>query len=495
MAFTLRKPILVGGLGLSLSIGLIDILHPASAHWSSLITWGAVAMGSGLWWLRQQTRKPLDLSPRSQPVDRTAVTQTLAQVETFLNQLASEAADLAAATIRTEPLRQRLAQLHGELDRSEIRLALVGGKGAGKTALRQQLVASGLPRGTDLPTQFSLSDTPALFAEAIDRAQAAIAPVVHSADLLLFVTAGDLTYSEFELLQQWTNQQQRVLLVFNKQDQYLPSDRPVVLQQLRQRVQAELSADDVVAIAAHPALMKVRQLQVDGTTIERQEQPAPDLAPLTARLAQVLADAGRPLVYATVQRQAIALKRDIIAELNQLRRDRTAPLIEQAQWVAAAAAFANPVPSLDLLATAAVNAQLIADLGAIYQQSFSFDQAKAAASAIAGLMIKLGLVELTSQAIAPLLKSHALTYVAGGTLQGLSAAYLTRIAGLTLVEYFEEQSWNAAPATSLQLDRLGQKLKTVFQANQRFAFLQTLVKQGIDRLTPATAPALPVAEA
>jgi hypothetical protein len=123
------------------------------------------------------------------------------------------------------------------------------------------------------------------------------------------------------------------------------------------------------------------------------------------------------------------------------------------------------------------------------------DQAKAAASAIAGLMIKLGLVELTSQAIAPLLKSHALTYVAGGTLQGLSAAYLTRIAGLTLVEYFEEQSWNAAPATSLQLDRLGQKLKTVFQANQRFAFLQTLVKQGIDRLTPTTAPALPVAEA
>ncbi|NEQ25996.1 MAG: DUF697 domain-containing protein, partial [Microcoleus sp. SIO2G3] len=102
---------------------------------------------------------------------------------------------------------------------------------------------------------------------------------------------------------------------------------------------------------------------------------------------------------------------------------------------------------------------------------------------------------LSSQAIAPLLKSHALTYVAGGTLQGLSAAYLTRIAGLTLVEYFEEQSWSATPAVGLQLDRLGEKLQLVFQANQRLAFLQGLVKQGIDRLTPSTTPALPAAEA
>lgn len=486
MAFTLRKPILVGGLGLSLSIGLLDILHPATAHWSSLLTWGAVALGSSLWWLRQQTRKPIAFAT-PQLVDRTSAESALAAVETQLDHLVSE----SASSPRIEPLRQQLEQLRGELDRTEIRLTLVGGKGAGKTAIRQQLVDSGLPRGADLPTQFSISDTPALFTEAIDRAQTAIDPVTQSSDLMLFVTAGDLTYSEFELIQQWIEQKQRVLLVFNKQDQYLPSDRPAVLAQLRQRVQAFLMDEDVVAIAANPASLKVRQLQADGTAIERQEQPAPDLTPLTARLATVFAAQGRPLVYATVQRQAIALKRDVIAELNSIRRDRTLPLIEQAQWIAAGAAFANPVPSLDLLATAAVNAQLIADIGAVYKQSFTIDQAKASASAIASLMIKLGLVEFTSQAIAPLLKSHALTYVAGGMLQGLSAAYLTRIAGLTLVEYFEEQSWSATPATGLQLDRLGEKLKFVFQANQRLAFLQGLVKQGIDRLTPNAAPALP----
>ncbi|HEY9646398.1 MAG TPA: YcjF family protein, partial [Chroococcidiopsis sp.] len=187
---------------------------------------------------------------------------------------------------------------------------------------------------------------------------------------------------------------------------------------------------------------------------------------------------------------------EVQTALNRLRRDRALPLIEQAQWIAAAAAFANPVPSLDLVATAAINAQLVVDLGAIYQQSFSIEQGKVVAGNLAGQMVKLGLVEITSQAIAPLLKSHAVTYVAGGVMQGLSAAYLTRMAGLCLVEYFEERSLNPSASAPFQLDRLIQSLKAVFQANQRTAFLQTLVKQGLSRLVPdanALSTALPAA--
>ena len=158
--------------------------------------------------------------------------------------------------------------------------------------------------------------------------------------------------------------------------------------------------------------------------------------------------------------------------------------------LAAAAAFANPVPSLDLLATATINAQMVVDLGALYQQQFSLEQAKTVTGNLGSQMVKLGLVEMASQAISPLLKSHALTYMAGGTIQGLSAAYLTRVAGLSLVEYFEEQS-QSAESGAFQLDRLLQKVKAVFQDNQRSAFLQNLVKQGLARLVPqaTSAPA------
>jgi len=482
MAFMLRRPILISGLGLTFALWLLEILHPVEISLPGMTIWATIALG-GLWWLKQQAQKPLDLSPSIKLVDRTTAEAALAEVKTLLSQLAAETTDSPNTALSfTAKFHLQLAHLETELDRKEIRLAIAGGQSVGKSALVQALAVNGLPKGSpDLPVRFALSDTPGLFGENADQSRQVVTAAVDTADLVLFVTAGDLTCSEFDTLRQWVGQQ-RVLLVFNKQDQYLPSERPLVLQQLRQRVSSYLAVEDVVAIAAQPATVKVRQYQPDGLLQERQEQPAPDFTLLTERLGRVLTQSGQPLVMATVWRQAKVLKIEVIAEINRIRRDRALPVIDQYQWIAAAAAFANPVPSLDLVATAAINAQLVLDLGMIYQQRFSLDQAKTAAGTLTGLMVKLGLVELSSQAIAPLLKSSALTYVAGGMLQGVSAAYLTRVAGLSLVAYFEEQSQTATASSGFQVDRLTQKLKAVFQDNQRIAFLQTLVKQGMDRL-------------
>jgi uncharacterized protein (DUF697 family) len=159
-------------------------------------------------------------------------------------------------------------------------------------------------------------------------------------------------------------------------------------------------------------------------------------------------------------------------------------VIEQYQWIAAAAAFANPVPALDILATAAINAQTIVDLGQIYQQKFSLEQAKIIASEMGSLMLKLGLVELSSRAIATVLKSHAATFIAGGLVQGISAAYLTRLAGWSLVEYFQQQEVTANSTSRLNIEKLGQTLQKVFQQNQQMGFLQGFVCQGIKLLSP-----------
>ena len=152
---------------------------------------------------------------------------------------------------------------------------------------------------------------------------------------------------------------------------------------------------------------------------------------------------------------------------------------------AAAAAFANPVPALDLLATAAINAQLVVELGNIYQQKFSFQQAQTVAGNMGSLMLKLGLVELSTKAIATVLKSNVVTFVAGGALQGVSAAYLTRVAALSLIEYFQSQEVTINAEIGLNLDKLGQTLQKIFQQNQQVAFLQTFVQQGVSRILPS----------
>ncbi|MCY7283818.1 MAG: DUF697 domain-containing protein [Cyanobacteria bacterium CAN_BIN43] len=459
MTSLLQRPILVGGLGLTFSVWLLDQFFPVVPDFAGTALWLAIALGSGFW-VFQKRGKTVDLKPLAFSVDRPKVEKALASVEAHINRLAQEISTESETVLN---LRQQLAQITTELSRQEIRTAIVGGKSVGKTTLAKLL--------------------PGVIIEGHDSLEE-----VGNADIVLFLATGDLTDSEFQTVQSLMAQNHRVILALNKQDQYLPGDRPVILQQFHEKMQEILSSEDIVAIATQPAAFKVRQYQPDGSVQERLEQPGADIASLQERLNQILAQQSQSLIFATSYRQVQSLNAQIKAEFNRIRRDRAQPIIEQYQWVVAAAAFANPVPSLDLLATATINTQMVMDLGGVYQQKFSLDQAKNVTATLASQMMKLGLVELSTQAIAPLLKSNVLTYVAGGTLQGLSAAHLTQVAGLSLVEYFEEQvqSLEAGAEVRFQRDSLIQKLQTVFQENQRTAFLQNLVSQGVNRLMPAS---------
>lgn len=459
MTSLLQRPILVGGLGLTFSVWLLDQFFPVVPDFAGTTLWLAIALGSGFW-VFQKRGKEVKFKSLAFSVDRAKVEKALVSVEAHINRLAQEISTESESVLK---FRKQLVQITTELSRQDIRTAIMGGKSVGKTTLAKLLP------GVTIEGHGSLEE-------------------VVGADVVLFLATGDLTDSEFQSVQSLMAQNHRVILALNKQDQYLPGDRPVILQQFHEKMQEILSPDDIVAIATQPVAFKVRQYQPDSSVQERLEQPSADIAPLQNRLNEILAQQSQSLIFATSYRQVQALNAQVKAEFNRIRRDRAQPIIEQYQWVAAAAAFANPVPSLDLLATATINTQMVMDLGAVYQQQFSLDQAKNVTTTLASQMMKLGLVELSTQAIAPLLKSNVLTYVAGGTLQGLSAAHLTQVAGLSLVEYFEEQvqSLEVGAAVPFKRDSLVQKLQAVFQENQRTAFVQTLVSQGVNRLIPAS---------
>lgn len=489
----LRRPILVGGVGLTFGLWLLQSFQHTLAEVGTFATLGAIAAGASWWLVRQHTTQLVPSPQLETPVSRPTVEAALAEIQGRLTQLHHEAAQLPTTTAATQAqiasLEQQIQTLHVASDRTQLHLQILGGQGVGKTTLAQTLQTEWLPK---LATPIELQDTMSLFAAQADLADAERLAAAQQADLVVFVTAGDLTELELQAIRQLTGNSQRVLLVLSKQDQYLPTERSLVFQQLQTRTQSLLKSQDIVAIAAAPNLVKVRRHQADGSVQEWLEQPQPELQALTTRLQQIVSQESEALILATVWRDAKALKAKVQTVLNQVRRDRALPLVEQCQWIAAATAFANPVPTLDLLATTAINAQLVLDLSSLYQQKFSLPQAQAVAKTMASLLIQLGLVELSTQAIGSALKTNAMTFVAGGLLQGASAAYLTRLAGLTLIEYFQDQSAVVQPSASnpLNLDRLGQILKTVFQQNQRTVVLQNLVQQVSDRLTQSNAAPL-----
>ncbi len=471
MAVNLKRPILVGGVGLSFALWLLQSWHHSVMMLGEYSAVGAIALIVGLWLFKQYRFKGTTLQLDAAPLNRETVAQAIAGAEAVVSHLEKEAKH------EVPGLRQRVTELHTEINRQEIHVAVTGGKAVGKTTLIQ-LLDSWKPQ---IQTQLCWSETPALFTTTADEGVKA----ANCSDLVLFVTNGDLTDSEYQVLQQLKAEERCLMLVFNKQDQYLADERAAVLHSIKQRMQPLLKTeDDVVAIAASPSPIKVRQYQTDDTAQEWMEVRSPEITQLTQQLSQILVQEGQQLVLATTKRAADNLKLEAKTALNRVRRDRALPLVEQYQWIAAAAAFANPVPALDLLATAAINAQLVIELGAIYQQKFSLQQAQEVAGTMGNLMLKLGLVELSTKAVSTVLKSNAITYVAGGVVQGVSAAYLTRLAGCSLIEYLQQQEVDANSATGLNLDKLGQTLQNVFRQNQQMAFLQGFVKSGAKRLLP-----------
>lgn len=490
MVSKLRRPLVFGSATLALLIGLLELLNHAVGEWG-VYTILAIAISGGLWWVQRQSEQSRQDVFLPKYVDATAVKQTLAEAERVISQLQVEVEEAPPSLASVKPqvslLQTQVSQIATELQRETVRLMVMGSKGSGKTCLIQQLQTSWQGQASqgvafyEAPS-FSLEGNLGLTADAIALKQAM------TADLVIFLVTGDLTESELQTLKQLAVRK-RTLLVLNKQDQYLPDERETLVERMRQWGRGILQEQDIVAIAADPRPLKVRQHQPDGSFREWLEEQHPKLTTLTKRLTSILQEESQQLVLASSLTNAQAVKTQAAAALNEVRRSRALPLVEQFQWIAAGTAFASPVPSLDVLATAAINVQMILDLGKIYQQKFSVDQAQKVVTTLGSLILKLGLVELSTRAIASLLKTNAITYVAGGCIQAVSAAYLTRIAGLTLIEYFHTQEPNLtlAEAKPLALERLGNVLQTVFQQNQQTSIFQTLTRQVLDRLSPKAA--------
>lgn len=465
MAVQVQKPVLVGGLGLCLLLLGWQSVHTHLLEIGQWGVWGMTIFGLLFWKWKRPNQPSLSVVT---PLTRETVDTAIAQAQTVIDTLATEATEQDITA-----LRQQLAELPTHFERQTLNIGITGTKGTGKSALKN-LLAEKIT--TD---NLNWQETePLLTAEDNPRSLQKLA----NFDLMLFTISGDLTDSEWQTLQALHCNHHRLLLVFNKKDQYRLEERVEILQKIQHQVSPVLPESEIFSLAVAPKPLKVRRHLENGTVEEFFEEIKVDLAPLTQHLSNVIATEKAGLILGSVWREALNIKQTAKDQLNQIRRDRALPVIEQYQWIAGGTALINPVASLDLLATAAINGQMVLDLSAIYQQKFSLEQAQTVASEVGQLIVKLGLVELTTQSLGSLLKTNAVTYVAGGAIQGVSAAYLTRVAGLSLVEYFQAQEISQQTGEGLNLEKLGQTLQQVFAQTQRLSLLQDFAKKAIAAL-------------
>ena len=421
--------------------------------------------------------------PRSRPVNPPRTKPEAA--EASLKAIHQQVAEIQDEVAR-QALLQRSRRLAAGYEQGMIRLVVFGTGSAGKTSLVNALVgqmvgAVSAPLGTtnqgetyrlNLPNiawQLWITDTPGLLEAGEGGAErAAIAKqLATDADLLLFVIDNDLTQSDFQALQTLVTMGKRSLLVLNKRDRYLDAELEQLLARLRSRLSGLVAPVDIVAIAACP-----QPIQIESGDWFQSE---PELWPLIDRLTQVLRAEGANLVADNLllQSQRIAAEaRRLIDNQRQVEADK---ILDRYQWIGAGVIAVTPLPGVDLLATAAINAQMVVELGRVYGCQISIEEGKTLALSLAKTLTGLGIVKGAVQLLSIGLQANLTTALAGRAIQGVSGAYLTRIAGKSFIEYFRQnQNWGDGGMTEV--------VQQQFQLNQRDAFVKTFVQSAIDRV-------------
>jgi uncharacterized protein (DUF697 family)/GTP-binding protein EngB required for normal cell division len=444
-----------------------------------LVAIALVGVGGYYGWrfLRPRRRPSRPVAPRH-PVEAasanlTALHQQVAQIQ---DQVARQA------------LQARAQALQSAMVEQEFTVAVFGVGAAGKTSIINGLLeaeagAVAAAMGTtqapqdfhwslpNLDRSIRLIDTPGIAEAGVAgtlREQAA-REIAAEADLIVFVIDDDLRQAEYAVLQTLLAIGKRMVVVLNKADRWPEPDLEQLLERLRSRLVPPLTDDDVLAVAANPAPVR----QAGGGWL----QMRPNLLPLLARLADILRQEGELLMADNLLLQSQRLgdkARQLLADQRQAQADA---IIDRYQWIGAGVIAVTPLPGVDLLATAAINAQMVIELGQVYGCEVSFEEGKALALSLAKTLTGLGLVKGALELLALGLQTNVATVLAGRALQGVSGAYLTRIAGKSFVEYFRHhQSWGDGG--------MGEVVAEQFRLNQREVVIKQFIQQAMATVLP-----------
>ena len=423
---------------------------------------------------RQQRSQQLQV-----PVAKTeAAEETLRAIQQQVGQIQDEVARQALIS-RSREIEVNLAQ-------GAISVVVFGTGSAGKTSLVNAIFGRmvgkvAAPMGTTevgetyslklkgLERKILIADTPGILEAGVagtQREQLA-RQLATEANLLLFVVDNDLRRSEYEPLRALVEIGKRSLLILNKTDLYTEEDREKILARLRERVHEFIAPKDVLAIAANP----------QPVTLENGEifHPEPDIVPLLRRMAAVLRAEGEDLVADNILLQSQRLGEEARTLIDTQRRRQAEKVVERYQWIGAGVVFVTPLPVVDLLATAAVNAQMVVEIGKVYGCELNLERGRELALSLAKTLASLGIIKGVMQLVTTALQMSVATFVVGRAIQAVSAAYLTRIAGKSFIEYFRHnQEWGDGGMT--------QVVQQQFQLNRRDEFIQEFVQQAIARV-------------
>ena len=402
------------------------------------------------------------------------------QKEVAENLAATE--DLRQDAAISDDVKRELTQLKSRVEEKQesqrLEIVAFGTVSSGKSSLLNALAGRDAfqtdPRGgttiqrQEIPwpgsDKVSLVDTPGL--GEVDGAEhvAIAADSARDADIVLMVVDGPLRESEFRLLSRLGEMEKRVIVCLNKADWYEPEDQAKLLGQIAVQVQEFVSREGLVAVRSQAVTRQRTRVLAGGEEIEETVTEPADIAPLAKRMLEVVRRDGRDLLLANLLLRSRGLVEESRRRVQEALDKRAWEIVDRYTWGAGAAAAISPLPVIDLIAGSAITTKMVVDLAKVYRQPIDINSAITLLAQLGKNLVAILGVNLAAPAIvtavASLLKGTLpiAGQIAGGALQGIVQALVTRWIGGVFVEYFKTEMQLPSEGLSNLARREWQKL-------------------------------------
>ncbi len=388
--------------------------------------------------------------------------------------------------VKAKALKEEQRRVSLELERGDIVLVVFGIGSSGKTslirALLKRIVGEVSPEmgSTKVKESFRLKlkglsrgiriiDTPGILEagrEGREREKSALIEA-RKADLMLVVIEGDLRYSETKTIKSLSKLGKRLLIVLNKIDLRGENEERRLIDILNSRCSNFIEPEDIICTSASP-----QSIAIPG---KKPYQPDPEINSLIKRLAKILHEEGEELIADNILLQCSNLGKEGKKLLVKQRSISAKKCVDKYGWLSSGVLILTPLPVIDMIAAAAVNAQMVIEIAKIYGVEITKERAKSLALSVGKILATLGLVKGGVSLISSTLSLTLPTLIVSKVIQGVSVSWLTRIAGASFITYFQhDQNWGDGGIQEV--------VEYHYNLNKRDEYFKSFIRRAYERV-------------
>ena len=388
--------------------------------------------------------------------------------------------------VKFELLNYQKNKLESQLKTGDYNVTLFGAGSSGKTSIARSLLKNIVGQtsakiGTTkqinsykiripiLKRNINIIDTPGLFEPSVlgeEREKATILQASNS-DLVLFVLDQDINKYENYLIKELLNLRKKIIIVLNKCDLRSRDENNLIKKNIESIISAKKNKISVIQTIAVP--QQFTYVKSDALNI------IPDVGSLFKEIIDTLDNDGEDLLADNILFRSNKLG---IKSKNFLREQRylmANKVIKKYMWITGGVILFNPLPAVDFLTTTSVNIQMIMELSKIYEIKLTKKDAKDLSKSLLSTLAKQGILKGGLAILSTALAASLTKIIISKSIQSITAGWLIRIVGLSLIEYFKNgQDWGDGGIQEV--------VDKVYKISKREDILNNFVKEAISKI-------------